>query len=415
MTLLKTSVLSFIATVIKMISALVINKAISIYIGPVGLAMIGQFQSLIQVLMSAAQAGINSGLTKLTAEYGLESGRLPKLFSTATRLCLISTILISLTLLIFSEFFSFKILETERYKYIFIIFSITIFLFVLNTILLAILNGLKEIENWVIINIIQSLYSLLITSLLIKFYNLDGALIAMVSNQSIVLLFTLYIFKKNKIIKLDNFIKSINKSDAKKLGKYALMGLTSAIFIPLSHIIVRNNLSNTLNWEAVGYWQGIWYISTMYLTVVTTTLSTYYLPRLSEINCKHELRKELLNGYKFIIPVVIILSSMIYFLRDYIILLLFTESFSPMRELFFWQLTGDVLKISSWLFAYLMIAKSMTKRYIFTEIIFCFTFVVFSYILVNEFGIIGMSYSFFLNYLIYLIVVTIITSKEWRN
>ncbi|TOP03712.1 O-antigen flippase, partial [Vibrio parahaemolyticus] len=82
------------------------------------------------------------------------------------------------------------------------------------------------------------------------------------------------------------------------------------------------------------------YISTMYLMVITTALGTYYLPRLSEIKDRFELRKELLNGYKVILPILTILCFSIYLLKDFIVWLLFSEDFYPMLSLFKWQLVG---------------------------------------------------------------------------
>ena len=61
------------------------------------------------------------------------------------------------------------------------------------------------------------------------------------------------------------------------------MAITSALTVPVSHMIVRNYIGENLSWDDAGYWQGIWYISTMYLMVITTSLSVYYLPKLSEI------------------------------------------------------------------------------------------------------------------------------------
>jgi PST family polysaccharide transporter len=47
MTLIKTSVLTGISTIIKVISAFVINKVIAIYVGPSGLAIVGQLQNFL--------------------------------------------------------------------------------------------------------------------------------------------------------------------------------------------------------------------------------------------------------------------------------------------------------------------------------------------------------------------------------
>ncbi|MFG7351465.1 O-antigen translocase [Shewanella oncorhynchi] len=413
MTLIKTSVLTFISTAIKLLTALVINKAVAIYIGPSGLALVGQFQNFMTLAMTAAQGAINSGVTKYSAEYGKESDRLPILFSTASKISLVTSMIVGAGTIIFSNYISLQFLKTESYSYIFIIFGFSIVLFVLNSLLLSILNGIKEVKTWVVINVIQSLYSLVFTTLLIVFLGLDGALIAMVTNQSVIFFIVLWKLRRHQIIKLESFKHVFSKVEAKKLSSFAAMALTSAVTVPVSHLIIRNHIGETISWEAAGHWQAIWYISTMYLMVVTTALSTYYLPRLSEISNKVELRKELLSGYKIIMPIVLVMSLSIFLLKDFIIWLLFTQEFAPMRELFMWQLIGDVMKLAAWLLAYLMLAKAMTKTFIITEIMFSLFFVLLSIWFVNQYGLIGISYSFALNYTLYLITMIKVTKSEW--
>lgn len=58
MNLIKTSFLSLFATSIKILSALFINKALSLFIGPSGIATIGQFQNVIQIAATISQGGI---------------------------------------------------------------------------------------------------------------------------------------------------------------------------------------------------------------------------------------------------------------------------------------------------------------------------------------------------------------------
>ena len=118
-------------------------------------------------------------------------------------------------------------------------------------------------------------------------------------------------------------------------------------------------------------------VSNAYLVLLTTTLSVYYLPKLSEINDNFTIRKEIFSGYKIILPVLIVLSSMIYVFRNWIVLILFSENFLPTTNLFAVQLLGDVFKISSWLIANLMLAKAMSKLYILSEILFSLSLVTF--------------------------------------
>ena len=186
--LAKTASLTFISTVIKLIAGLVINKTVSVYIGPSGIALIGQFQNASQMALITAQGGINTGVTKYTAEYGGNSDKLPLLWSSAIKITVLCSSIVGIILVVGASYWSDYILKTQDYTYVFITFGFTIIFFSLNQLLLSILNGLKEIKTFIVINITQSVYSLFFTTLLIYFWHLDGALIALVTNQSIIFL-----------------------------------------------------------------------------------------------------------------------------------------------------------------------------------------------------------------------------------
>ncbi|EFI9584798.1 O65 family O-antigen flippase, partial [Escherichia coli] len=394
MNLIRTSLLSVISTFFRLLSALVINKAIATFIGPTGLALIGQFQNFTQIALVLAQGGINNGVVKYNAELISENKDITILNSTAIRISLLSSLFIGFLMAIFSNYLSDYIFNSPNYSYVFIVFGITIFFFVINQLLLSILNGLKEIRLFIGINISQSIYSLIFTSLAILTYGLVGALIAMVTNQSIIFITVVWRLRKHPIISLRLFNANYDKKIANKLFKYSVMALTSILTVPLTNFILRNYIGNVIGWSQAGYWQAIWYISSMYLMVITTALNIYYLPRLSEIKDKKEIKKELLNGYVLIIPFIVLLTLGIFFLKEYIVLILFNKDFYPMLELFKWQLVGDVIKISAWLLSYIMLAKAMTKEFIITEILFSMLFVIVSLIYINVFGLIGVTYGY---------------------
>ena len=412
MTLIKTSVLTGISTVIKLVSAFVINKVIAIYIGPSGLAIVGQLQSFTSIITTFSNGAISSGIVKYTAEYqDIEEKK--KIFSSSIVISLICSLIISIFLFGFSDYLSELILKDIQYSSVFIIFGATIFLFALNMVLISILNGQKEIKKYVLVNIAGSIFSLVFTSILIMQLNLMGALYALVTNQSVMFFVTLAFVIKSSWFKLEYFLKGLDKESLSKLSKYSLMAIVSALTVPVSHLIIREYIGENLGWDSAGYWQGIWYISTMYLMLVTTTLGVYYLPRLSEIQDNKELRKEIFSGYKIIMPIVILASLIIFLLKEYVILIAFSKDFMPMMELFAWQLIGDVIKIASWLLAYLMLAKAMTKVFIYTEVLFSALFVGLSILFVDKFGLVGITYAYALNYFLYLVMMIFIFRKRF--
>ncbi|WGL95360.1 O-antigen translocase [Arsenophonus nasoniae] len=398
-----------------MLSGLVINKAVSVYIGPAGLAVIGQFQNFSQIALILSQGAINSGVVKYTAEYRGEEKKLSILFSTALKVTLFSSLAVGVILIIFSSYWAVQVLSNIDYTFVFILFGITIVLFAVNNLFLSILNGLKKIKYYIKINIIQSIYSLIFTSLLIMLLGLKGALIALVTNQSIIFFISLFLINKYKLINWHFFTKNIDIGMVKRLIAFSVMAITSAIMVPSSQFIVRNYISSTQGLEQAGYWQGVWYVSTTYLLIITTTLSVYYLPRLSEIKNYIELKREILQGYKILLPLTIFFGVIIYCLRDLIIFVLFSNNFEPMKPLFTWQIIGDGFKIASWLLAYIMLAKAMTVIYLITEILFSLGFVFLSIILVDNFHTIGVTYAYCLNYVIYFIVISIIISFKLKR
>ncbi|MFA9238580.1 MAG: O-antigen translocase [Candidatus Paceibacteria bacterium] len=413
MTLIKTSVLTAISTIIKVISAFVINKVIAIYVGPSGLAIVGQLQNFMELIVTFSNGAITNGIVKYTAEYQTIQEK-QKIFSSSIIISLVCSLIISIFLFGFSDYLSELILKDIQYSSVFIVFGLTVFLFALNTVLMSILNGQKEIKKYVLVNIVSSIFSLFFTSFLIMQLNLMGALYALVTNQSIIFFVTLAFVIKSNWFKLEYFKQGIDGETLSKLGKYSLMAITTALTVPVSHLIIRNYIGENLGWDRAGYWQGIWYISSMYLMIVTTSLGVYYLPKLSEIQDNSELKKEIFNGYKIIMPIVIVMSIFIFLLKEYIILIAFSDKFMPMMELFAWQLTGDVIKIASWLLGYLMLAKAMTKVFIYTEIGFSVLFVLLSIYFINTFGLIGITYAFSLNYFLYLLVMIFIFRKRFQ-
>ncbi|WP_417914116.1 hypothetical protein [Candidatus Electronema sp. JM] len=114
MTIVKISILIFIATAIKMLTAFVINKAVAVYIGTTGLALIGKSQNFNQLVMTMAKGAINSEVTKYVAKYGKDIERIPILFSTAAKISLFSSVVVGLGIILLSNYASVNFFKIRR-------------------------------------------------------------------------------------------------------------------------------------------------------------------------------------------------------------------------------------------------------------------------------------------------------------
>ena len=415
MNLLKTSVLNGIAVLIRTATLFILNKILAVYVGPSGYAVIGQFQNFIQIVTTFAGGAINNAVIKYTAEYYDDKNKQRIVWKAAGSIILLFSIIATVLIIVFQRQLSFLIFNNYEYQSIFVWFAVFLVFFNFNALFLAILNGKKEILKLVVANISGSLFSLVITSILAIKYKIYGALIALSIYQSIVFFITLLLCYKADWFKLSYLFGRIDPNIAKKFGAFALMALTSAVCLPLSQIFIRSYLTGEFGINYAGYWEAMIRLSGGYLMLVTTTLGVYYLPRLSELSIISDIKKEVYLGYKFIFPLALLGAMSVYFLRDWIIAVLFTDSFLPMRDLFLWQMIGDSLKIGSWILAYLMLSKAMTKLFIITEISFSILLVLLTYLCTKLFGFEGVSIAHLINYACYWIVMSLFVFKQLRN
>ncbi|ETK14406.1 lipopolysaccharide biosynthesis protein [Pseudomonas sp. FH4] len=411
MTLIKTSLLNSVAVLVKIFALLGINKVLAVYVGPAGYASLGQFQNAITIITTFASGALNTGVTKYTAEYVDDEPKQIEIWKTAGTLALGISLVFSVLVAVFSSRLAYFFLNDAAYSSVFLCFAVALSFFVLNALLLAVLVGKKEVPRYVMANIVGSLLSIAFVFYFVTLWGLYGALIALASYQSVAFFITLIICWNLKWFKISNFYGTVNRLAARNLGKFALMAVVSAACVPFSQILVRQYIVEDLGSESAGYWEAIWRLSSAYLMLVTTVLSVYYLPKLSELKQYDEIRAEIINGAKIIVPVTVLGAISIYILRSFIVEVLFSKEFLPVENVMGWQLIGDVLKITSWLVAYVFISKARFKVFIFIEVFFSITFVLLSIFFISKYGLVGGAYAHILNYIACLIFVIYKFSK----
>tara|TARA_R110001583_G_scaffold43719_6_gene138969 strand:- start:15591 stop:16049 length:459 start_codon:yes stop_codon:yes gene_type:complete len=137
-------------------------------------------------------------------------------------------------------------------------------------------------------------------------------------------------------------------------------------------------------------------------------MALYILPRFSEIDNIKEFRKEVFNFYKTVMPIFGIGLILIYFLRAFIVKVIFSDEFQPVEDLFLWQLLGDFVKVLSIVIAYQFLAKKMFWHYIITEAFLVIMLYITSTYLIKLYGVKGAVIGHFVSYLMYYAVVLLI-------
>lgn len=397
----KSFFLSAISVAFKMLALLGINKVLAVYGGPAGLALVGNFQNLMQIATAFASGTITNGVTKYTSENLNDPKNLRNVWRTGVSLALVvavPTALIALMLAVWSPAqLSAGIVQPSIY----VIFAASIILFSFNALLLAILNGLGDLKRYVAANTLGSILSLLLTWVLAILFGLQGALMALASYQGISLVATLLICRQQAWFSLESFLGFGQISIFRGFLRLALISLVSAICVPVAHIFIREIIKLRLGIEAAGIWDATWRLSAAFLLFMTSALVVYVLPKFSSIDNGVLLWKEFLGISKRVLVLATSIAFFVYLARGLVVPLLFTSEFAAVSDLLFWQLVGDVLKVFGWLLSYVAISRLYYGVCIFSEIIYNLGFVFFVYIFVARFGLDGAVFAHFISYVIY--------------
>ena len=403
--------LTSVSTLVRMLTGLISVKVVSVLIGASGIALMGQLNSFTTIVMNLATGGINSGVTKYLAEDKEDPQKIRQYLSTAFKITLFCSFLVGLFMIVFNGFLSAVIMKSAEYRYVFVIFGVTVFLYTINNLSFSIINGFKKFRLYVKISITNSIIGLIFTLSLVYFWGLKGALIGAVTFQSIMLPISLWMARKEFWMNIQFFKSKFSRAITKKYSHYTLMAFVTMATVPVSQLILRGFVITHISAVEAGWWEAMNRISHMYLMVITSSFGVYYLPRLSELKENFELRHEIFKAYKVILPILCAGFAVIYFMRLLVIKILFTPEFYPMQQLFIWQLAGDLFKIASWLVAFLMLAKSMTKTFIITEILSSVLFVGLSFLFISFNGVVGITQAYMMNYIIYTLIMFVIFRK----
>lgn len=409
MKLLSTALLSATQTGVKIVSAFVILKLIAIKSGTEGVVYLGAYQNALLIMSMLAGALLYSGITALIAEDS-DLDKRKRIFSISLVVSLFASLIVAIVVWLNVVKLGELLFSSSAFNSLLMILPAGIFFYVAFGMVVALFNGEREVKKIVLFNIINSIAVVGFTFISYQYLGLVGLLAALFVPQVLMGIYLLYKRRSYFVpIGIFDFYKS--KPIYKSLLNFAAMGLAAAISMPLAQIYVRNFISTSLGVHEAGIWQGVSRISEVYLVFITASLSVYLLPKLASTQDGMPLKLLMISVSKLLIPFALLMGIGVFALRDLIIGVLFTSEFNSMRELFLWQVIGDMIKIIAWLYAYVLLARQNLRWFIFGEVFFSFSYVLAVYFFVLNFGVKGSVYAYAFNYFMYLVFVSMVVVK----
>ena len=392
-----------------MLFSLISQKALAIFIGAEGIAIVGNLKNVVGFFEQFSILGTSNGLVKYISEHKDDKKQLNNLFSTVFVFSAIASIVSFMILFFWSNAINHAVFgANENYGYIFKILAFLIPFMGVNGILYALLNGLSAYKLFSKIGLIIVIISTLLIVLLTIEFGLIGSLIAI---STIPLLqFLIYIIFSSKTYKtfIDlNFI-SFKLSFKKQLLSYSLMTLVVVFFSNIIDVAIRHLIEDKTSIAEAGYWTAMNSISRVYMQFSAAIFPLYILPVYAKLTSTIDFRKEVVKIYKMLLPFLISGMLVVFLFREFIIKALYTSEFLAMSSLFKWQLLGDLIKFVAIVLSYQFIAKKQIGYFIFTEVLSVLMFYGFSVYFIDIYGTDGVVIAHFVRYILFFLVVLFI-------
>lgn len=408
---LKVGILFAASTLSKLLSGLVVVKIIAVYIGADGLGKLGQFMSLMSMITILAGGGISTGIIKYVSEFREDRDKIDALVHAASFVTCIASIALAVVLALGAPVISMWLFRTEEYVDIIRVLAAAQVAIGINNFFLGLLNGHKRVKAFAIVNAVSVVLGAGGIAVGCIYYGMRGAMYGLIWMPVCSILLLLPWFRLGLQFQWRRLLPVWNAAKVRNLLGFSAMLLVSVFTMQMSQIVIRNMIASQTTWVEVGYWQAVTRISDAYLQFVTVVLANYYLPRLSALRTRGEVKLEVQLVYKYAMPVLIAMSAMVYLCRDWIIALLFSKDFLPMKEFFTWQLVGDSFKVAAYIGGYVAVARGKTRIYIFAEIFQAGLLLALCYLFVSRFGGVGATYGYCATYVVYFAVVTFALRK----
>lgn len=392
------------------------SKILAILLGPAGIGVLGLIMSTTKLISSLTNFGLGISAVKEIAiafELGDEK-QLAKTIVIVKRWIWFTGLFGALLTILLSPILSELTFGNKDYTIAFVWLSITLLLNQLTSGSFVFLQGLRKLKYLAKANVIGAALGLSVSVPIYYYLGVKGIVPAMIFTSILGFVVAYYFTRKVKTITVPVTSKEIKQKGKGMLMMGFMLSISGIMVLGVSYVI-RIFINNNGGVEDVGlYNAGIAIIST-YVGLLFTAMETDYFPRLSAVIHDDKKAIELINQQAEI-AILILAPVLIVFLVfvDWIITILYSFEFIPIKEMIYWAAIGMFFRVAAWVVAFFFIAKGASKLFFWNELVTNIYTLVLNLVGYYYWGLTGLGLSYLISYLIYLIQIYTITNKIYN-
>ena len=383
---------------------LVSSKFVALFLGTSGVGIVGLLQNTLSIIASATGFGINiSGVRMISLAYSeKDKERLSKSMVVLQRWSIVTGILGVFLTFLLAKPLSIWTFGSIAYVNWFFILSINFIFSSLAVNKMVVLQGTRSMKAIAVSTVIYAVLATCVTIPIYYFFRMNGIVSVLVLNAVLNYLVNWFFSRKIEVIPVQVSVKETISCGIEMIQLGFLLSINVIFGQIMSYLLkLYFNYQNTSE-SILGLYVVASTLLITYVGMIFSAMSTDFYPRLTIVQKENSQVKEMVNDQ---IEVALLLITPLilgfYFSAPIVIKLLYSNDFLDVVLILKFALFAIIVKAIIWPLAFIILAKGEKKLYFKQELLgdamnFVFTILLYEYL-----GLIGIGVAMLLNYAVY--------------
>ncbi len=405
--ILKSSVVIGGSSVVNIGIRIVRTKAMAMLLGPMGVGLMGAYESIANLAQSVAGMGVSgSGVRQIAEAMGTgETERIARAVSVLRKISIILGVAGAVLLILFRRQVSSLTFGNEQYASAVALLSLVVLFNLIAAGQGALIQGMRRISDLARISMLGMLLGTIISVSVIYFLGERGIVPSLVGIAAMTIV-TSWWYSRKVQIKPAVMTTSQVGQEAAGLLKLGFAFMASGFLMMGAAYAVRTMVLRMIGFDAAGYYQAAWAIGGLYVGFILQAMGADFYPRLTAIAKDNAACNRMVNEQAQVSLLLAgpgVIATLTF--TPIAIALFYSGKFDGAVGILRWICLGMTMRVITWPMGFIIVAKGKQTPFFLTELAWTVVNVGLSWLCLRSFGLNGAGMAFFGSYVFHGLIV----------
>ncbi len=399
--------------VITMACSVLRTKLAALWLGPVGVGILGVYTNTMELISQTSQLNISQSAVRDIAACRHDRAQAASLTTAVRRVAMVLSAVAMVLVLIFAPVLSKLTFGNGDHTVAYMLLSLWLPFAAMAATEMAVMRANEQLTRVARTTLFTALTAIVIAVPLFYFFRLKAIVPVLLTYYGLNCLFS-FLFRDRT---LPAVRMSLRAAWSKARGVLALGGyLTVSSFVTLlASTVFISSLNRYYGDAAAGIYQAGYTLLNTYVGMLFTAIAMEYYPRLSSVSA-HPARMEVIVSHEIKIALWVLMPVAVIFVccSHLIVDILYADTFVAAVPFVMYGAAGVFFRAVSWCMAFTILAKGDGRTYICTECASSALFLILYILLYEHYGFVGLGVGYVVWYAAYALICHAVYRRRYH-